>query len=471
MNHFAPTKPIEIGNFLVAPKLIAAMVVFVSTFLFIGPLSASATPVVWTDSEAAAVLNAGNNASVNSVSCTSNTSCVAGGQYLDGIGSYQAFVSVYNGRTWADHEVAGSLNVGNGAQVNSVSCVSSTSCVAGGKYADGIGSYQAFVSVYNGRTWADHEVAGSLNVGNGAQVNSVSCVSSTSCVAGGQYIDAGLNVQAFVSVYNGNTWVDHEVAGSLNFRIAFVNSVTCFSNTSCVAGGQYIDAGLNAQAFVSVYNGNTWVDHEVAGLLNLGGYANVYSLSCGSSTSCVAGGLYVDGSSQRQAFVSVYNGSTWADHEVAGSSNVGNFATVYSVSCTSSGLCVAGGQYKVGSTSFQALLSSTTLPVAHARVSGTVYFASGSSALNGTAKNTLNTIAAQIVSQNQSSVTLNGYTDPLGSASYNLRLSLQRANSVKSYLRSKLASLGDTHVIFVVHGRGVTRSGSSFARDRKVTIS
>jgi len=205
-------------------------------------------------------------------------------------------------------------------------------------------------------------------------------------------------------------------------------------------------------------------------LLNVDNYDYVESVSCTSSTSCVLGGSYQDGNNHGQAFVSVYNGSTWADQEVAGLLNAQG-AEVNSVSCTSSGLCLAGGFYRDSGNNLHALVSSTTLPVAHARVSGTVYFASGSSALGVTARHTLNTIAAQIVAQNQSSVTLTGYTDPFGSAIANLRLSVQRANSVKSYLRSKLASLGDTHVTFVVHGRGVTRSGSSFARDRKVTIS
>jgi outer membrane protein OmpA-like peptidoglycan-associated protein len=116
----------------------------------------------------------------------------------------------------------------------------------------------------------------------------------------------------------------------------------------------------------------------------------------------------------------------------------------------------------------QAFVSSTTLSVAHARVSGTLYFGAGSSALSVSAKNSLNTMAAQIVSQNQTSVTLNGYTSP--SESRPAILSLQRANSVKNFLQSKLISLGDTHVTFVLHGRGVIRSGFD-AYDRKVTIS
>ena len=105
------------------------------------------------------------------------------------------------------------------------------------------------------------------------------------------------------------------------------------------------------------------------------------------------------------------------------------------------------------------------------RVSGTVYFASESAFLDVAAKHRLNILAAQIVSQSQSSVNLNGYTDPFGTAASNLRLSTQRASSVKSYLQSKLRSLGDSHVTFVLHGRGATRSGSSYAKDRKVTLS
>ena len=416
MNFSVTPKSTATGAFLSITKLIAATIIFVSTFLVAEPLSASASPAVWTDSEVASSLNVGN-ANLTSVSCTSSTSCVAGGDYRDGSGNDQAFVSVYNGSAWADQEVAGSLNVGN-AYVFSVSCASSTSCVAGGYYRDGSGNDQAFVSVYNGSAWTDHVVAASLNVGN-----------------------------------------------------AYLTSVSCTSSTSCVAGGGYTDGSGHYQAFVSVYNGSAWVDQEVAGSLNVGSYGIVTSVHCTSRNSCLSGGLYVDGSGHEQAFVSVYNGSVWTDQEVAGALNVGNHAYVGSVSCTSSTSCVAGGFYSDADSNSQAFVSSTTLPVSHARVSGAVYFASGSSSLTISARHTLNILATQIVSQSQSSVTLDGYTDLRGAASTNLRLSTQRANSVKSYLKSKLISLGDTHVTFVVHGRGVTRSGSSYAHDRKVTLS
>ncbi len=265
-------------------------------------------------------------------------------------------------------------------------------------------------------------------------------------------------------------WTDNEVASSLNLgNYAIVNSVSCTSSTSCVAGGNYQDGSNHTQAFVSVYNGSSWVDHEVAASLNAGNNALVNSVSCTSSTSCVAGGQYLDGNNHRQAFVSVYNGSTWVDHEVGAALNAGNYAYVNSVSCTSSTSCVVGGQYTDGNNNNRAFVSSATLTVTHARVSGTVYFASGSSTLSMSAKRTLNTIASQIVSRSQSSVTLNGYASP--GESRPATLSLRRANSVKTYLQTKLSALGHSGVTFVVHARGVTRSGSSYAKDRKVTLS
>ncbi|MEI6710578.1 MAG: hypothetical protein WCL17_06325, partial [Actinomycetota bacterium] len=138
------------------------------------------------------------------------------------------------------------------------------------------------------------------------------------------------------------------------------------SSTSCVAGGGYKDGSNHTQAFVSVYNGRTWADHKVAGSLNVGNEGFVNSVSCASSTSCVAGGVYTDRNHLSRAFVSVYNGSTWADQEAATLLNVGKVGEVGSVSCTSSGRCVAGGQYADASSNFQAFLSSATLPVAHA---------------------------------------------------------------------------------------------------------
>jgi hypothetical protein len=306
----------------------------------------------WSDSEIAGTLNVGNEASTTSVSCVSTTFCVAGGTYEDHAkGGTQDFVSVYNGATWSDSEIAGTLNVGNEALLSSVSCGSTSFCVAGGSYETHVdGKYfpEAFVSVYNGATWSDSEIAGELNIGPlpGAEVTSVSCVGAAFCAVDGSYLDANENSQAFVSVYDGATWTDSEIGGALNVENdGLATSVSCASTTFCVAGGSYLDGRDVSQAFVSVYNGSTWVDSRIAGSLNGvgdGAGAGVTSVFCLSATFCVAGGN-VTRTNSEEAFVSVYDGATWSDSEIANALSVNGGASVTSISCAPPTFCVASG--------------------------------------------------------------------------------------------------------------------------------
>ena len=179
-------------------RLVAtAAVILFSAFgvLAIGPASATST---WgTAQEVAISLNTRNNAQVSSISCSSAGNCSAGGYYRDSAGQ-QAFVIDEVGGHWGDaQEVAISLNTQNNASVDSISCSSAGTCSAGGDYQD-LAGVQAFVVDEVGGHWGDaQEVAASLNTGNYAQVISISCSSAGNCSAGGLYND-GAGVQAFV---------------------------------------------------------------------------------------------------------------------------------------------------------------------------------------------------------------------------------------------------------------------------------
>jgi hypothetical protein len=93
-------------------------------------------------------LNGERFAIVGSVSCTSAGNCAAGGFYMDGSDHEQAFVVSQTNGTWGTAiEIPGSgtLNAGGDARVASVSCTSAGRCAAGGTYTDGSGNTQAFV--------------------------------------------------------------------------------------------------------------------------------------------------------------------------------------------------------------------------------------------------------------------------------------------------------------------------------------
>jgi hypothetical protein len=151
-----------------------------------------------------AALNTGGDAFINSVSCAAAGSCAAGGSYIDGSGHFQAFVVTEAGGRWGTAiEVPGTavLNAGGDAFVRSVSCAAAGSCAAGGRYIDGSGHLQAFVVTKAGGRWRKaFEVPGTavLNKDGLAEVLSVSCAAAGSCAAGGDYRDRHRHHQAFV---------------------------------------------------------------------------------------------------------------------------------------------------------------------------------------------------------------------------------------------------------------------------------
>jgi uncharacterized repeat protein (TIGR02543 family) len=343
------------------------LVAFLAVGAFAAAVVSSAGPagadITWgTPSEIAGSLNAGGDAVIMSVSCSSDGNCAAGGYYKDSSAKTQAFVVDEVAGTWGTpSEVAGSLNAGGGAWVNSVSCSSDGNCAAGGRYRDSSGNYQNFVVDEVGGTWGTaSEVAASLNSGGHAWVNSVSCTSDGNCAGGGRYKDSSGNYGAFVVDEVAGVWgTASEVTGSLNTGgDADLNLVSCSSDGNCAAGGRYKDSSGSYQAFVVDEVGGVWgTASEVAGSLNTGGSAQVFSVSCPSDGNCSAGGRYRDSSGSYQAFVVDEVAGVWGTaSEVAGSLNTGGLARVWSVSCTSDGNCAAGGRYKESSGNSQAFV-------------------------------------------------------------------------------------------------------------------
>ena len=293
----------------------------------------------WTQTAVGAGLNQGGNAEIYSMSCTTATFCVAGGYFSNSHSIIEPFVSIFNGTSWSDAALGGQLTHFVGGEVNSVSCTSATFCVAGGEFAISAGHAGAFVSTFNGSHWSDTQVGISFPGSESESVDSVSCTSATFCVAGGQFLNSAGHSGAFVSTFNGSHWSDTQVgtsfSGITNER---VTSVSCAGMSFCVAVGAFHDSSW--KSFASVFNGNNWSDVEIA-TLNYAGYSDVASVSCTSETFCIAGGQVGN-----KADISVFDGSQWTDQVLASTDSYGQ---INSVSCVSASYCAVGGQYQSGS--------------------------------------------------------------------------------------------------------------------------
>jgi hypothetical protein len=281
-----------------------------------------------------------------------------------------------SGGTWGTaKEVPGTaaLNVGGDAGAGSMSCAAAGDCSAGGFYTDSSGHSQVFVVNQTSGTWAKaKEVPGTaaLNVGGDASLGSVSCAAAGDCSAGGFYTDSSSNLQAFVVNETSGTWAKaKEVPGTAALNVggdAEVRSVSCAAAGACSAGGFYVGSSHSSEPFVANETNGTWAKaKEVPGIaaLDAGRSAEVNSVSCASAGDCSAGGFYADSSGHSQAFVVNETNGTWAKaKEVPGTAalNAGGDASLGSVSCAAAGDCSAGGFYLDGSRNAQVFVVNET---------------------------------------------------------------------------------------------------------------
>ena len=156
-----------------------------------------------------------------------------------------------------------------------------------------------------------------------------------------------------------------EVPGTAGLNVggaAQVSSVSCRSAGNCSAGGFYF-ANDRPQAFLVSEVKGTWsAARPVPGLAALStGNSQVISVSCGSPGNCAAGGFYAAGRSkaQSQAFVVNEVNGTWQRARVVPGTaglNKGRSARLLSVSCARPGSCSAGGFYTDAGKSQQAFV-------------------------------------------------------------------------------------------------------------------
>ena len=301
-------------------------------------------------------LNTGGSADVLTVACLAAGECGAGGFYRDATG-LEGFIGSEVGSTWdGSIELPGS---GGNARIDAEACPAFARCVVGGYIADTHGDRQPFVDEQSGTWPTAAPVPGNLNKGSLGEVTSLSCTSLGSCVAGGFYTDAKSGRQAFVVTQAHGDWGPmREVAGSLNKgESAQVNQVSCgvspklVSIITCAAVGFYTTSTGLGQAFTATMANGKWgpavqVPGSVA--LNKGGFAQLNSVSCPTAGNCSAGGSYAPSNTSTQPFVVTEKNGTWGKATaVPGGAtlNTGKDMFVTEVSCVSPGKCSATGDF------------------------------------------------------------------------------------------------------------------------------
>jgi hypothetical protein len=303
-------------------------------------LSATALGLAASSPAAYAATPSANSGLLLGVSCTSSSFCMA-----VGTSTGTTLTESWNGTVWS---VLPSPNPSSIADsLTSVSCPSPTDCVAVGNSYNTASTYQDLVESWDGTTWS--VMSAPVFAGDNSSFNSVSCTTSTYCVAVG-YTQASSGVDPLfmplLESWNGTSW-SVDSTPSPEYNSTFFRSVSCASSTSCMAVGQTTECVpvmgssvcFTGQMLVESWDGANW---SIDTTPNENATDELFGVSCTSPTSCVGMGTYYNNSTGvTRALVESWNGTTWSviyNLSLSVGSGAGN------VSCLSLTDCMGVGQ-------------------------------------------------------------------------------------------------------------------------------
>jgi large repetitive protein len=357
------------------------------------------------------------SATLDSVSCTSATSCVAVGQYensADGTNAMEVPISVSGSSATPGQAVPVALPSpattadAQSALLAGVSCNAAGACTAVGFYVDGAGVTLPMTAAPSGAAWNATEVTGApLDAKAVIELTAISCPPSGACEAVGNYADTAGDEQAWaVTVTAGvagqgvtvglppdfvpSSDTGFDPVGILNQGF---NAVSCPSAGVCTAAGSYTTTGAEPLAVaVPITNGapGTPVKLSPSGSpLGL-----ITAIWCSDAQDCVVGGIAADTSALLlDGVTGSETGGTWSPLAPLQLGANSALSLLTSLTCASADRCVAAGieatsGVGASATAFFAnsgpplSVSSTSLPAAQVGVpySATLQTANGSSA-------------------------------------------------------------------------------------------
>jgi hypothetical protein len=98
------------------------------------------------------------------------------------------------------------------------------------------------------------------------------------------------------------------------------------------------------------------------------------------------------------------------------------------------------------------------------------FFADSQVLLTAQSVQTLTNVALEIMAKHLKVISVTGYASVKGPASFNLKLSIQRATNVTNFLKALLNASGYTGVKFTVAGQGASKANSLYALNREVVV-
>ena len=278
---------------------------------------------------------------LSAVSCTSDRACTAVGSHAASLSSPGfSLAERWNGTSWRIQTTA----LPKGAEASSlagVSCTAATACTAVGEaFEKSTKRSVNLAEVWNGATWRVQSVP-TTRGSTDATLSAVACTSASVCTAVGfSDLTAG-RVLAVAERWNGKAWRLQALPKAATTQL---QAVACSSTRECFAVGDVTGTG-NARPFVEAWNGTTWHVQAIP-LPAASGGGILSAVSCTSSRACTATGANFSASGPTLA--ERWDGTRWRVQSTPAPANSDvshQEVDLNSVSCSSSSICTASGEY------------------------------------------------------------------------------------------------------------------------------
>jgi hypothetical protein len=324
------------------------------------------------------------DAPFNAVACPTAGNCVAAGSFRDKGGAYEAVVDTSTGGTWTSKESplpTGALSTSKqDAELLSVSCPASGSCVATGTYVDATDRSSALIEEESDSTWTPVSPSLPAGAASGSKetstLGSVSCAAVGACTAVGDYTDTASHRHGLIETLKTGVWASTDAAeptgaGVTTRQDAYLNHVSCPATGTCVAVGNYEAADDSQFGEIETKTSGLWgaatqapqPEHAQTGATAANG---LDSVSCPKAGSCTAVGEYFDTATDYAPLIETLSAGSWAatgpgEPPNATTSGATKPSELQFVSCNSGG-CAAGGYFSTTAGGQQALLATLVEP-------------------------------------------------------------------------------------------------------------
>ena len=281
------------------------------------------------------------NSHLSSVSCVSTSFCIAVGyrdfyysNYSASVSIAQTFSVLWNGSTWA---IIPSPNIGDVPnRLSRISCVSTSFCKAVGNAGTTV--TQPLAMTWNGSIWTSDSTSDLLT----SVLTGVSCVSINSCVAVGSQ-KVGRFFQTVVAKWDGVNWglqTSQNTAANQNNQLY---SVSCPVTTYCVSVGVYQNESSIVQPLIQYWDGTGWFMVQSPSV-GTNQRSELSQVSCATPTSCLAVGNrgFSSATSAVQTLAMVWDGVNWTLGQSPNTA-VDRGNSLFGVSCVSTGNCLTVG--------------------------------------------------------------------------------------------------------------------------------